>query len=164
MVFMRLRLCDVPTDLLEEILIMEYSILPTLLAVGININEAEIRDELWKDPEQIILITKSEKGIRGLFRYSNTTNHIFVKSLFINQKMGKVTSFIELGREIYNALLLESLETVESVVQKSNSVSLSLHYKLGFKKMKETEKVIRFKLERVELLATLKRLLRIENY
>lgn len=152
---MKLVLRDVSPELIEKMLDIEIQIIPFLEMIGIFLTRDDLKNEIMKDLNQIVVLSFKGSELAGLLRYARQENHLFIKSIALNPRIG-AGAFPRLIPEVLSAIDAESLESIESVVQISNRRSITMHKKLGFHKLKENSKSIRFGIGRVELLENFK--------
>lgn len=158
---MRAKLSELSPTTQEKIVQLEASaMLPILASVGISITVDDIRKAIQADQSQTVLICEDHGQLSALVRYKIEADRIFISSIqFARPEKGLKSLRGILGIALM-ALEEETKERIESVVQKTNHASIAFHEKLGFRRVKDNPKAIRFEVERLELIASLKRVLR----
>jgi hypothetical protein len=135
----------------EKLLDIEVNLIPILAEVGIVLTREDIKNEILKDPSQLVVISFKDTEISALLRYSRCEDHLFIKSIALNPKFGAL-AFRRLIKDVLPAFQDETVESIESVVQISNQRSISMHEKLGFEVMKQSSKAIRYRIPRLLLI------------
>ena len=155
---MRAKLFSIPEATLELLISLESrEMIPVLARSGIQVTEEEIKKEIYKDQAQEVLITFHGDAPKAWIRYGIEDKRIFVKSIQVNHSGGSMGALRSLLREILVELGTMSETKIESVVQLANARSLALHEKLGFIRVKEGSKAIRFSIDTETLRFNLKR-------
>jgi hypothetical protein len=130
-------------------------VLPYLHSIGLSLKAVQIREEILKDPLQTVVLTTDGPRVLAAIRYKKEVDHLFVKAINLSE-LYSLRAFRGIMQEGWKALSEESEVFVESVVQVSNVRSLELHRKLGFERIKEMPKAIRFRVKREDLLERLR--------
>lgn len=160
---MRVKLFTLPESILARLVSLEsQAMIPVLASSGITVTEEEIKAEIYKDHNQEVLIFFRDETPAAWIRYGIEDGRLFVKSIQLNQKIGSFAALRGLLREVLAALKDISCTKIESVVQRSNTKSLSLHDRLGFEKIKEGPKVTRYSIDAEALRINLKRLFEVD--
>jgi len=157
---MRSTLIELERSILEEVIDLEaQNMLPVLAAVGIHLTREDIKAEILKDTVQFFVLTFEGKKISALLRYKHEPDHIFIKSIQLRNQSRRFSFLKGLLKESLEHLQGESQERIESVVQRGNLSSIRFHEKLGFNRMNENPKTIRFVADRNDLVMRINKIL-----
>lgn len=158
---MRAKLFTLPESTLAHLVRLEaQAMIPILASSGIKVTEEDIKAEIYKDQNQeVVIVFRNENPIAWV-RYGNNEDFLFVKSIQLSQSEGAFGSLRALLRDVLASLDDVSDIKIESVVQSTNAPSLSLHERLGFKKIKKGPKATRYSIDSADLRSNIRRLFR----
>ncbi len=158
---MKSPLSALPTSIVEEIVHLESeAMIPLLKKIGIQLTVDGIRKSILADPSQTVLVCQDGQRLTALVRYTVESDHIFIKSIQLAKSREGLRSLRDILSTSLRALQSEASSKVQSVAQTSNQSSIVLHERLGFRRIQENSKAIRFESERSDLVERLKRILR----
>jgi len=155
---MHANLFSLPKSSIDEIIRLEAEVMiPVLANSGIHITAENIASEIYKDQEQEIILSSRDSRPASWIRYSVKEDCVFVKCILLNQDSEGKGTLRGILRETAKALSEMKVLRIESVVQTANSTSILFHEKLGFQKLKENPKAIRYFISANVLKENLKR-------
>jgi len=144
---------DLPNIYLDQMIKIESTnMIPILYEIGISINKNDIADQFTKNYDSVVIFTLKNNSISSFVIYRHEVSCIFISSIQIDFTIVSSLVLGKLLRKCFISLKKENHELVESLVQKSNTKSIELHLKLGFRNIKENDKSIRFSTFRLDLL------------
>ena len=133
-----------PAATAEQLVEIELrNMAPVLEAMGISLTSEKVREGLAA-ARQVIVVMQHARALGFLTFSLSAPKTAFVKSIQVRHEGGNAWVLFRLLREAARLLSTNGVETVTSVVQRTNPHSLDLHRQLGFIAEKEFAQAIRF--------------------